>query len=118
MYCNKCGKEIADNALFCPYCRNQNNNRVVTDKMNLCVNCSGTGQVRKTWKIVIMAIVEFILIMFEWSLLTSPIFMYGSDGESILILFGVLITFNIWALYWGLKKSDCVVCHGRGKVRL
>ena len=47
MFCEKCGKEIADNATFCPYCGQQLNGYTYTANTGNTTNTDNTTPGKK-----------------------------------------------------------------------
>lgn len=120
MFCNKCGKQVADNIKFCNYCGSPLAGAAVQQggggNDSLCIKCSGTGMVRSTPKMLISALLAFVIFSSFWYFIELA-FLIG-DGASIFIMLLFCAAIDFFILYWGFKKHDCPVCNGRGKVRM
>lgn len=138
MFCAKCGKKIDDSVQFCNYCGAPTSNctidkRTIPNQVNPCLNntmvnservlcpeCHGSGETRSTLRIVIsIAIILFIIFL---QFIIQTIFLVVAIDEGTASGFFVLLLINVMidaaVLYWGLRKSTCSACHGRGRIYL
>lgn len=106
MFCNKCGKQVADNIKFCNYCGSPLAGAVVQQggggNDSLCIKCSGTGMVRSTPKMLIAALLAFVIFSSFWYFIELA-FLIG-DGASIFIMLLFCAAIN-FSFFIGALKS-------------
>lgn len=138
MFCAKCGKEIYDSVQFCNYCgaptssdttvnrdisRQVNlgvNNKMVSSERVLCPECHGRGETRSVLRIIV-SIVIILGILFVQFIMQSLLFIDALDRGSGGKFFGLMVfngLIDIGILYWGMRKSTCSACQGRGRLYL
>lgn len=63
MYCGQCGKEIPDNAGFCPYCGNKTGNIVRGKNNRTPLNLSDTQQMAGGISVIIWIVLSFAFLL-------------------------------------------------------
>jgi predicted nucleic acid-binding Zn ribbon protein len=141
-YCSQCGTEIVMGSKFCPKCgkklaedasrnknssiqahspvNNQANNMPTNPEQVLCPECHGSGETRKTWRMITSILVVLFVFVYQLLLLGVSFLgaLYRGNGSVFFWSLILNIMLDVYMLYWGFKKQTCSVCHGRGRVYL
>jgi hypothetical protein len=104
MYCGQCGKEIPDNAGFCPYCGNKTGNIVRGKNNRTPLNLSDTQQMAGGISVIIWIVLSFafFIICFLYYGSNMDAFDWVSDSTKMV---GVIFYFLIAVL----ALLDCLM---------